>query len=139
MTPETIRPVLLIISDRPFVWVGFRCTDREVRRWVGERDSDEERAAATNFAGDPADPGTYGFAHKSIDISAVVDLHDHERARGAINALRKTRPEAAVLVITAGDEVDASEIEISRRLAWTDALRGDLEGELRQLDRKRRL
>jgi nanoRNase/pAp phosphatase (c-di-AMP/oligoRNAs hydrolase) len=139
MTPETIRPVLLIISDRPFVWVGFRTPDREVRRWVGERDSDEERALPSNFAGDPGDPETYAFAKKSIDLSAVVDLHDAERARGAITALRRMRPEAAVLVISADDKIDPSEIAISRTLAWTDALRGDLEGELRQLDRKRRL
>jgi nanoRNase/pAp phosphatase (c-di-AMP/oligoRNAs hydrolase) len=139
MTPETIRPVLLIISDRPFVWVGFRTPDREVRRWVGERDSDEERALPSNFAGDPTDPETYAFAKKSIDLSAVVDLHDAERARGAITALRRMRPEAAVLVISADDKIDPSEIAISRTLAWTDALRGDLEGELRQLDRKRRL
>ena len=139
MTPEIHRPVLLIVSDRPFVWVGFRCADREVRRWVGERDSDEERALPSNFAGDPADPETYAFALKSTDLSAVIDLHDSERARGAIDALRKTKPDAGVLVITADDQVDPSELEISRRLAWTDALRGDLEGELQLLDAKRRL
>lgn len=139
MTPETTRPLLLIVSDRPHVWVGYRSPDREVRRWVGERDSDEERAAATNFTGDPTDPETYRWALASRDLSAVVDLHDDERARGAIDALRRIRPEAAVLVITANDDVDAGEIEVSRRLAWTDALRGDLEAELRQLEAKRRL
>lgn len=137
--PETTVPVLLIISDRPHVWRGFRAPGRDVRRWLGERESDEERAQATNFTGDPTDPATYDWAMASRDLSAVVDLADDERAAGAIEALRRIRPEAGVLVITANDQLDASQIEVSRRLAWTDALRGDLEGELRQLEALRRL
>lgn len=139
MTPETTRPILLIISDRPAVWVGFRSPDREVRRWVGERDSDEERAAPSNFAGDPTHPDTFGWIAASPDVSAMVDLHDSARAAGVIDALRRVRPGVGVLVIAGNDDVDASEIEVSRRLPWTDALRGDLEAELRQLEATRRL
>jgi nanoRNase/pAp phosphatase (c-di-AMP/oligoRNAs hydrolase) len=139
MTIDQTRPVLLIISDRPFVWVGFRSPGRVVRRWVGERDSDEERAAPSNFAGDPTDPKTYDWITDGCDLSAMVDLHDGRRASGVIDALRSMRPGAGVLVITANDDVDASDIEISRRVAWTDALRGDLEGELRLLEATRRL
>src|SRR5687767_5064211 len=76
MTIETSRPVLLIISDRPNVWVGFRSPDRIVRRWVGERDSDEERAALSNFAGDPAEAETYNWITDGCDVSAMVDLQD---------------------------------------------------------------
>ena len=133
------RPQLLIISDRPYVWVGFRSPDREVRRWVGEREADEERASPKNFAGDPTDPATYHWTRESSELSAVVDLQDPKRSAGAIDALRRTRPEAGVLVITANDELAAPEIAVSRRLAWTDALRVDLEGELRQLEAVRRL
>lgn len=135
----TARPLLLVISDRPHVWVGFRSPEREVRRWVGERDSDEERASPANFSGDPTDPETYRWALASHDLSAVIDLHDSERAKGAINALRYVRPEAGVLVISADDDVGTAGIEVSRRLAWTDALRGDLEAELQQLEMLRRL
>src|SRR5688500_16418674 len=71
------------------------------------------------------------------NLCAVVDLRDPERARGAIDALRMVRPEAAVLVITASGQVQAPDIAVSRRLEWTDALRGDLDGELVQLEAQR--
>ena len=134
-----MQPVLIVVSDRPFVWKGFHSPVRDVRRWVGERDSDEERSSARNFTGDPTAPETYRWTEKFSELSAVVDLQDEVRAQGAIDALRSVRPGAAVLVISADDDVNAEEIEISRRLAWTDALRGDLEVELKQLEAKRRL
>ena len=132
-------PVLLVISDRPFVWVGFRSPVRTVYRWIGERASDEERADARNFTGDPAEPETYRWTAEAAELSAVVDLQDGTCAQGAIDALRKVRPGAGVLVITGEDDVSAAQIAISRKLQWTDALRGDLEGELRKLEATRRL
>ena len=134
------QPLLLIISDRPQVWDGFRSPVREVRRWVGERDSDQPQARSPhNFSGDPSHPDTYRWALKSPELSAVIDLQDESRAKGAIDALRVTAPRAAVLVITAKDDISAEQIEISRRLQWRDALRGDLEVELKRLEAMRRL
>ncbi|HUP89822.1 MAG TPA: DHH family phosphoesterase [Longimicrobiales bacterium] len=134
------QPVLLIISDRPHVWGRFQSPVREVRRWVGERDSDEKSVNDPNlFSGDPCDTDTYTWAKGSVELSAVVDLQEDARAQGAITALRVTCPTAAVLVITDDDNVSAEQIEISRYLQWTDALRGNLEIELKQLEALRRL
>lgn len=133
------RPVLLIVSDRPLVWTGFKSPVRDVRRWIGERESDEERSSPTNFTGDPTDSETYRWTESASELSAVVDLQDAGRAAGAVAALRRTRPEAGVLIITADGGLATPDIAGSRRLAWTDALRVDLEGELLQLEAVRRL
>lgn len=136
---ESANSLLIIVSDRPFVWIGFRAPDRVVRRWQGEREADEEITHANTFAGDPADPETYRWALEHAQLAAVIDLQDFGRAQGAIDALRRIRPEAGVLVITAETGPDAAEIAVSRKLEWTDALRGDLEGELHKLETLRRL
>ena len=129
--------VLLIISDRAFVWRGYRAPNRIVRRWIGERDADEPNPEAGVFTGDPTIAETYRHAVEDSHLCAVVDIQDPERARGAIGALRQIRPEAAVLVITANHDVNAPNIDVARRLEWTDALRVDLEGELEQLESQR--
>ena len=129
--------VLLIISDRAFVWRGYRAPNRIVRRWIGEREADEPNPEAGVFTGDPTLPDTYRCAVEDANLCAVVDIQDSERARGAIEALRTIRPEAAVLVISANDRVDAPDIAVSRRLEWTDALRVDLDAELVQLESQR--
>lgn len=133
------EPILLIVSDRPFVWRGYRASSRVVRRWVGEREGDESRPEAGSFAGDPTAAGTYQWAVEDKNICAVIDIQDPVRARGAIDALRQIRPEAGVLVITANGDVKAPDIAVSRRLEWTDALRVDLEDELAQLECQRRV
>ncbi len=133
------KPVLLIISDRAFVWRGFRATNRTVRRWIGERAEDDPNPEAGFFTGDPTSPETYRCMIDHHNLSAVVDIQDAERAQGAIAALRQIRPEAAVLVITDKTELHAPEVAVSRRLEWTDALRGDLEAELSQLETQRRV
>jgi nanoRNase/pAp phosphatase (c-di-AMP/oligoRNAs hydrolase) len=129
--------VLLIVSDRDFVWQGYRAPNRVVKRWIGERKADESHEEAEAFTGDPTLPGTYAPMVGDANLCAVVDLRDAERARGAIGALRAVRPEAAVLVITASGEVQAPNVAVSRRLEWTDALRGDLDAELVQLEAQR--
>jgi nanoRNase/pAp phosphatase (c-di-AMP/oligoRNAs hydrolase) len=134
-----MTPLLLVISDRPHVWVGFKAPARKVGRWVGERAADESIVEPNTFAGDPADPETYRWAEAESELSAVVDLQDYARAQGAIDALRRIRPNAAVLVITADQDLNAGAIAVSRKLLWTDMLRGDLEGELRKLEAVRRL
>lgn len=132
------EPVLLIISDRAFVWRGFRAPGRRVRRWIGERAEDDPQPEAGVFTGDPTVPETYRPMIGESNLCAVVDIQDPERAKGAIAALRKIRPEAAVLVITDKGELRAPDA-IARRLEWTDALRGDLESELTQLETQRRV
>ncbi|HEX6558785.1 MAG TPA: DHH family phosphoesterase [Longimicrobiales bacterium] len=134
-----MTPLLLVISDRPHVWVGFKAPARNVWRWAGERAADEQQAEPNRFAGDPTDPGTYRWSFGQDELSAVVDLQDYGRAQGAIDALRRIRPEAAVLVITADHELHAEDIAVSRTLTWTDALRAALEGELLKLEALRRL
>ncbi len=133
------KPVLLIISDRPFVWRGFRAPNRTVRRWIGERAEDDPNPEAGFFTGDPTSPETYRSMIDHRNLSAVVDIQDAQRAEGAIAALREIRPEAAVLIITDKTELHAPELAISRRLEWTDALRGDLEAELSHLETQRRV
>jgi nanoRNase/pAp phosphatase (c-di-AMP/oligoRNAs hydrolase) len=132
------RPILLLISDRPFVWAGFHSHDRQLRRWIGEREADEG-GADTTFTGDPTDPATYEWARASEEISAVVDLQDPERAAGAVGALRAVRPETGVLLIAGNANVELPDLEICRRIGWTDALRRLLEEELQKLERLRRL
>lgn len=131
--------LLLIVSDRPSVWIGFRALDRTVRRWHGGRETDEEAGDANTFTGDPVDQETYRWALDHADLSAVIDLQDFTRTQGAIDALRSVWPEAGVLVITSETGPNAAEIAVSRKLEWTDALRGDLEGELQKLETLRRL
>jgi nanoRNase/pAp phosphatase (c-di-AMP/oligoRNAs hydrolase) len=127
----------LIVSDRDFVWNGYRAPHRVVKRWVGERDADESNRKEGIFTGDPTLPETYHGMVGDANLCAVIDLHDPERAKGAIAALRCVRPEAAVLVITANGDLHAPDIAVARRLEWTDALRGDLDGELVQLEAQR--
>lgn len=129
--------VLLIVSDRDFVWQGYRAPNRVVKRWIGERSADDTHSQDEAFTGDPTIPETYRPMVGDAKLCAVVDLHDSERAQGAIGALRTVRPEAAVLVITASGDVQAPDIAVARRLEWTDALRGDLDAELVQLEAQR--
>ncbi|HEY0808643.1 MAG TPA: hypothetical protein VGD49_00725, partial [Longimicrobiales bacterium] len=132
-------PVLLIVSDRAFVWRGYRASHRKVRRWIGERDGDEPNPEEGAFTGDPTVSETYKHAIADANLCAVIDIQDPERARGAIEALRRIRPEAAVLVITANGQVSAPDIAVARQLEWTDALRVDLDAELTQLESQRRV
>jgi len=134
-----MTPLLLVISDRPHVWVGFRAPARKVCRWVGERAADEAIDEPNTFAGDPTEPETYRWAQHESELSAVVDLQDYARAEGVIDAMRRIHPRAAVLVITGDQDLNADDIAVSRKLPWTDMLRGDLEGELRKLEALRRL
>lgn len=131
--------LLLIISDRPFVWRGYKAPSRVVWRWIGEREGDEPNPEAGAFAGDPTMADTYQCVTEHPNLSAVIDIQDPDRARGAIAALRAIRPEAAVLVITANGDLKAPDVAVSRRLEWTDALRVDLEAELAQLECQRRV
>src|SRR5687768_16921274 len=101
------EPVLLIVSDRAFVWRGYRASHRKVRRWIGERDADEPNPEEGAFTGDPTVSETYKHAIADANLCAVIDIQDPERARGAIEALRRIRPEAAVLVITSNGQVSA--------------------------------
>jgi nanoRNase/pAp phosphatase (c-di-AMP/oligoRNAs hydrolase) len=133
------EPVLLIVSDRAFVWSGYRAPNRKVRRWIGERSADDPQPANGVFTGDPTLPETYRGAVQDANLCAVIDIRDPERAQGAIAALRQIRPEAAVLVITANGAVSAPDIPLARQLEWTDALRVDLDGELAQLETQRRV
>jgi nanoRNase/pAp phosphatase (c-di-AMP/oligoRNAs hydrolase) len=130
-------PVLLIVSDRAFVWRGYRASNRKVRRWIGEREADEPDPEEGAFTGDPTMPETYQCAVGDPNLCAVIDIQDPERAQGAIKALRRIRPEAAVLVITANGKVSAPDIGVARQLEWTDALRVDLDSELTQLESQR--
>lgn len=129
--------VLLIVSDRDFVWHGYRAPNRIVKRWIGERSADEAHPEAGVFTGDPTLPETYHAMVGDANLCAVIDLRDPVRAQGAIDALRQVRPEAAVLVITANGDLRAPDVAVSRRLEWTDALRGDLDAELAQLESQR--
>jgi nanoRNase/pAp phosphatase (c-di-AMP/oligoRNAs hydrolase) len=133
------EPVLLIVSDRAFVWRGYRALNRTVRRWIGERTADEPQPESGAFTGDPTLAETYRHAIADANLCAVIDIQDPDRARGAIAALRQIRPEAAVLVITADGDLRAPDVAASRCLAWTDALRIDLDNELEQLETQRRV
>lgn len=132
-----LEPVLLIVSDRDFVWQGYRAPNRIVKRWIGERAADEAHPEVGVFTGDPTSTDTYHAMVGDSHLCAVIDLRDPQRAQGAIDALRQVRPEAAVLVITANGELHAPDVAVSRRLEWTDALRGDLDAELAQLESQR--
>jgi nanoRNase/pAp phosphatase (c-di-AMP/oligoRNAs hydrolase) len=131
--------VLLIVSDRAFVWRGYRAPNRKVRRWIGERAGDEPHPEEGAFTGDPTVADTYRWAIEDANLCAVIDIQDAERAKGAIDALRKIRPEAAVLVITDNGKVRAPDIAVARQLEWTDALRVDLDIELSELETQRRV
>jgi nanoRNase/pAp phosphatase (c-di-AMP/oligoRNAs hydrolase) len=131
------QPALLIVSDRDFVWRDYRAGNRQVRRWIGERSADRRERDENSFTGDPTLPETYRWAGHDPRLSAVFDIRDPQRARGAIAALRQIRPEAAVIVITANGAVAAPDIPVARILEWTDALQVDLEGELTQLEAQR--
>jgi nanoRNase/pAp phosphatase (c-di-AMP/oligoRNAs hydrolase) len=131
------KPALLIISDRSYVWHDYDAPNRKVRRWLGERAADQPEPEEGNFTGDPTEPGTYRVASNDSRLCAVFDIRDPQRARAAIEALRKIRPEAAVIVITANGEVKPPHIPLARRLEWTDALRVDLETELDLLEVQR--
>ncbi len=133
----TDRSILLIVSDRDFVWRDYDAPNRKVLRWIGERAADDQNSDEDVFTGDPTDSETYRAVSDDHKLCAVFDIRDPVRAHGAIEALRKIRPEAAVLVITANGDVQAPDIALSRRLEWTDALRVDLESELTQLELQR--
>src|SRR5688572_10306735 len=102
--------VLLIVSDRAFVWRGYRAPNRKVRRWIGERSGDEPHPEEGAFTGDPTVADTYRWAIEDANLCAVIDIQDAERAKGAIEALRQIRPEAAVLVITDNGKVRAPDV-----------------------------
>lgn len=129
--------VLLIVSDRDFVWRDYHAPGRRVRRWIGERVADKPDPKDDVFTGDPTLPETYRGTAADPNLCAVFDIRDPARARGAIAALRAIRPEAAVLVITANGKLSTPDIPVARRLEWTDALRVDLEVELTQLEAQR--
>lgn len=131
------KPALLIVSDRSYVWRDYHAPSRKVRRWVGERAADCAEPGHSDFTGDPTDSRTYECAAGDRRLCAVFDIHDPDRARSAIEALRRIRPEAAVIVITANGEVEAPKIPLARHLEWTDALRVDLEQELILLEVQR--
>jgi nanoRNase/pAp phosphatase (c-di-AMP/oligoRNAs hydrolase) len=134
MTEE--KPALLIVSDRTYVWRDYAAPNRKIRHWIGERAADEHSEAG-DFCGDPTEPETYRCAINDDKLCAVFDIRDPVRAKGAIDALRKIRPEAAVIVITANGEVKLADVALARHLEWTDALRVDVEMELIQLELQR--
>jgi nanoRNase/pAp phosphatase (c-di-AMP/oligoRNAs hydrolase) len=131
------RPLLLVISDSPAVLAQVRSHQREVRRWLPELAID---ASADVFSGDPADEATYAWTRDAIGVTAVIDLSPSERARGALEALRSVRSDAAVLLLS--DELRDTDHDRDGTLARSgtlrDVLRLDLDEELRRMEAERR-
>ncbi|HEX2166741.1 MAG TPA: hypothetical protein VHG09_05830, partial [Longimicrobiales bacterium] len=89
------RPLLIIISESDSLSAALRSKVRDVRRWRGDEPD-------RSFDGDPADPATYGWIREAPAVTAVIDLEPPERARGALEALRSVRQDAAIMLLSSG-------------------------------------
>ncbi|HSJ33113.1 MAG TPA: DHH family phosphoesterase [Longimicrobiales bacterium] len=127
------RPLLLLISNSRSVPTALRSSVREVRRW-------RARGGPDAFGGDPTDPETYGWIRGAPAVTAVIDMQPASRARGVLDALRKVRPDAAVMLLSSElSDVDGpSDGTLARGGRLRDVLRVDVEEELERLEAERR-
>jgi nanoRNase/pAp phosphatase (c-di-AMP/oligoRNAs hydrolase) len=112
-----------------------RSPAHDVRRWV-----EPAHPADDEFAGDPTDPQTYAWTRAAQGVTAVIHLTPVERARGALLALRRVRPDAAVLLLSneVADLDRDRDGTLARAGELRDVLRLDLDEELQRLEAERR-
>ncbi|HSJ24648.1 MAG TPA: DHH family phosphoesterase [Longimicrobiales bacterium] len=136
---ERVRPLLIVISDSPDLPARIRSHDREVRRW-SPGPVDDAGAGVRAFTGDPTDADTWAWTRDAHGVTAVIDLADSGRVRGALGALRTVRPDAAVLILS--DQVrdldHAGDGTLARGGDIRDVLRLDIDDELQRLEAERR-
>lgn len=117
-----MKSPVLLVSDVPAKFDVLRrsaLSGRDVHLWMPE-----ERAApgwASAVLGDPTDSRTYAQL-SAVDLLAVVDVVDRERASRVATAIRRALPLAPVLAIARGTEKKRSGGR--GRITWID------EGEL---------
>jgi nanoRNase/pAp phosphatase (c-di-AMP/oligoRNAs hydrolase) len=131
------RPLLIVVSETPTVLGKVRSYDRSVVRWQPDlatgRDGD-------GFGGDPTDSAAFEWARDAIGVTAVIDLPP-VRARATLHALRRVRPDAAVLLLSdeLADMDHARDGTLARGGSLRDVLRLDLDEELERLEAERRV
>jgi nanoRNase/pAp phosphatase (c-di-AMP/oligoRNAs hydrolase) len=137
-TPQEVRSespsLLLMISDAAEADASARSAHREVRRWT----SAATASSQSEFAGDPTSPETYAWIGGARTVTAVVHLKDDKRAALAVEALRKARPDSALLVLSEAVDHAPGDGTLTRAGELRDVLRLDLEDELLRLEAERR-
>jgi hypothetical protein len=131
------RPLLIVLSTSPQLPAEVRSRSRDVRVWV---DADQGQGQGV-FAGDPTEPATFEWARDAHGVTAVIDMSPSDMARGALQALREVRPDAAVLVLSddVSDLDGLSDGTLARSGKLRDVLRLDLDEELLRLEAERRV
>jgi nanoRNase/pAp phosphatase (c-di-AMP/oligoRNAs hydrolase) len=127
-----------VVSDREGLGRTTRAGQRQVRQWA----SGAPRGAGRNdarFRGDPCDPTTYEWTADAASVSAVIDLESDDDAAGALAALRRVRPDAAVLVLSDGISHPPGDGTLTRAGDLRDVVRLDLDDELQRLEAERRV
>ncbi|MEX0906721.1 MAG: DHH family phosphoesterase [Gemmatimonadota bacterium] len=120
--------LLLMVSDSKNLPAAVRSAERQVRHW------------GDSFGGDPADPATWEWTRGASAVTAVIDLHPPDRARAALAAIRRVRPDAAVLLLSqdVADVDGPGDGTLARSGGLRDVVRLDLEEELARLEAERR-
>jgi nanoRNase/pAp phosphatase (c-di-AMP/oligoRNAs hydrolase) len=130
------RPLLLLVCEPGSLAASVRSGDRDVRTWA----PDDAAASADSFGGDPTDPAAFEWTRAARGVTAIFDLQPAERARQALTALRRVRPDAAVLLLS-GDVAELDQPRdgtLARHGRLRDVLRLDLDEELDRLEAERR-
>ncbi|MBR9990626.1 MAG: DHH family phosphoesterase [Gemmatimonadetes bacterium] len=155
---QRVRPLLIIISRSDAVSADLRSRTRDVWRWHAASDGRSDAGSASqpgvrsdvpdagsgdaggrSFRGDPTDPDTYEWVRAAPSVTAVIDL-DAAIARQVLNALRRVRPDAAVMLLSPGADAEnePGDGTLARRGRLRDVLRVDVEEELERLEAERR-
>jgi nanoRNase/pAp phosphatase (c-di-AMP/oligoRNAs hydrolase) len=133
-SPDTDRPILILLSDAPELPARVRSETHEVRYWI------DGATEASGAAGDPTVATSYAWTRDARSVTAIIDLESADRARAALRALRTVRPDAAVLILTA----DAADVDgnhdgtLARSGELRDVVRLDLDEEVSRLEAERR-
>jgi nanoRNase/pAp phosphatase (c-di-AMP/oligoRNAs hydrolase) len=127
---------LIVVSDSEQLPARLRSPDRDLCRWVPDHAAGEPGV----FTGDPTAEPCFEWLRDARAVTAVVDLEPVSRGRAALDALRSVRPDAAVLLLSAGAD-DANvpgDGTLVRSGELRDVLRLDLDEELQRLEAERR-
>lgn len=128
-----VPTVLLITRDARFLTPEFSA---ETVFWHWHAD-DADLVEDSCFGGDPTDPATYEFIRDVHDVSVLIAL-DRESTGAVVRAIHQVNPSASLLIV--GDEdVDFGTEAPSRMIDWRDALRRQIENELKRLEALKRV
>ncbi len=132
--------LLLMISDRDAMDASARSAHRRVYRWSERRPDDPvgPHGNVSAFLGDPTKSETFQWVADARSVTAVVHLSDDDRSAAVVEALRKVRGDAAIMVLSRAIDRVSGDGTLIRAGELRDVLRLDLEDELLRLEAERR-